>query len=98
VAVRVLGIDALLAAPLAPALLPQAGRARTAWCSWTPTPCFANARARTLGLRDGGTWRCSPARLASLPAARGGQRRHQRPAAVVMDLAGAQAQFGLWAA
>ncbi len=94
VPVRVIGVDALLAAPLAPALLPQpaAGEARLAFLD--PDAAFPNPAARArLGLADGG-------RIA-LQAGPGYQ--HLRVAGsvaaggtplVLMDIAGAQAHFG----
>ncbi|MDO8419935.1 MAG: ABC transporter permease, partial [Rubrivivax sp.] len=94
VPVRVLGIDTLLAAPLAPALLPRpaAGEDRLAFLD--PDAAFANAAARDqLGLADGGTL--------ALQAGPSFQRLRVAGAVpaggvplVVMDLAGAQLHFG----
>jgi putative ABC transport system permease protein len=54
VAVRVLGIDALLAVPLAPALLPQPAQGEDRLVFLNPEVVFANPMARErLGLRDG---------------------------------------------
>jgi putative ABC transport system permease protein len=94
VAVRVLGVDALVIAPLAPALLPRpaAGEDRLAFLD--PDAVFANTAARQalaaadgqmLDLQAGPTWR--PLRLAGSVAAGGSST-------LVMDLAGAQLHFG----
>jgi len=94
VAVRVLGIDALLATPLAPALLPRpaAGEDRLAFLD--PDAAFPNAAAREqLDLSDGVelALRSGPhlqrLRVAGTVAAGG-------VPLVVMDLAGAQGHFG----
>ncbi|HSQ72142.1 MAG TPA: ABC transporter permease, partial [Rubrivivax sp.] len=94
VAVRVLGIDALLATPLAPALLPRpaAGEDRLAFLD--PDAAFPNAAAREqLDLSDGVdlALRSGPhlqrLRVAGTVAAGG-------VPLVVMDLAGAQRHFG----
>ncbi len=93
--VRVLGIDALRAAPLAPGLLPRpaAGEERLAFLD--PDAAFPNASARSLlGLRDGGLLSLQagpafqPLRVAGSVAAGG-------LALVVMDIAAAQQRFGL---
>jgi putative ABC transport system permease protein len=94
VALKVIGIDALQAAPLAPALLPQpaATEARTVFLD--PEVAFLNPAARSqLGLKDGdnlllqtGT-RFVPLRVAGSSAVSG-------TATVVMDIAGAQRLFG----
>jgi putative ABC transport system permease protein len=95
VAVRVLGIDTLLAVPLAPALQPRpaAGEDRLAFLN--PDLVFANPVARErLGLRDGDTvsLQSGPAfislRLAGSVATGGAPM-------LVMDLAGAQQHLGL---
>ena len=94
IAVRVLGIDALQAAPLAPALLPRpsAGQDRLAFLD--PDAAFINAAARLqLGLADG-----AALRLQSGPNYQSLRLAGDVPAAgtalVVMDLAGAQQHFG----
>ncbi len=94
VAVRVLGIDALRVAALAPQLMPQpaAGQGRLAVLD--PGLVFANAAARAqLGLHDGQDLRLQSGpqwlslRLAGHVAAGGGPL-------LVMDVAAAQAAFG----
>ncbi|HSM20734.1 MAG TPA: ABC transporter permease, partial [Rubrivivax sp.] len=56
VAVRVLGIDSLLAAPLAPALLPRPASGEDRLVFLDPDAAFPNTAARDqLGLADGGT-------------------------------------------
>jgi putative ABC transport system permease protein len=93
VPVRVLGLDALRAAPMAPSLLPQPAAGSDRLVFLDPDATFPNAAARTLlGLADGATvqlqagtaWRSL--RVAGSTAAGGS-------ALVVMDLAGAQQQF-----
>jgi putative ABC transport system permease protein len=94
VAVRVIGADALLAAPLAPALRPSPAAGESRLVFLDPDAAFANAAARdALGLQDGAEVLLqsgagySRLRLAgALPA--GGTPL------VLMDLAGAQAHFG----
>ncbi|HEY6136020.1 MAG TPA: ABC transporter permease, partial [Rubrivivax sp.] len=95
VAVRVLGIDALVVAPLSPALMPRPaeGAERTALID--PGLVFLNAAAREqtgavdgaeLALQSGPAWR--PLRVAGSVAAGG-------TPLIVIDIAGAQAHFGL---
>ena len=94
VPVRVLGVDTLLAAPLAPALLPQPAGGEDRLVFLDPGAAFPNAAAREqLGLVDGGE--------VALQSGPGFQRLRVAgtvPAAgvatVVMDLAGAQQHFG----
>jgi putative ABC transport system permease protein len=93
VPVRVIGADALLAAPLAPALLPRAADGEDRLAFLDPDAAFANAAARdALGLRDGGKVLLQsgpgyqPLRVAGSVSAGG-------TALVLMDLAGAQAHF-----
>ncbi len=95
VALRVLGIDALSIAAVAPTLLPQPARSEAALALLDPDAVFVNARMRDLlGVKDGDllALRSGPAwqalRVAGSVAASGA-------ALVVMDLAGAQAHFGL---
>jgi len=94
VAVRLLGVDALAVAAVAPELLPQphAGAGRLA--ALDPELAFVNATARaqlrvadgdTLQLQSGPAWRTL--RVAGVVAAGG-------PPLVVTDIAGAQATFG----
>ena len=95
VALRVLGIDALSIAAMAPALLPRAGRGEGRFAVLDPDAVFVNARARQLlGVRDGDAlalragagWQ-SVRVAGELPAA--------GAALLVMDIAGAQAHFGM---
>ena len=95
VALRLLGIDALSVAAVAPQLLPRAAAGAGRLAMLDPDQVFLNARARALlGVRDGeglalragSGWQTL--RVAGDLAAAGG------PLAV-MDIAGAQAHFGL---
>jgi putative ABC transport system permease protein len=95
VAVRVLGVDALAVAPLAAGLLPRAGSGQPRLVMLDPGAVFLNTAARDrLGVADGGVLRVQsgPAwkelRVAGSVAAGGGPL-------LVMDIAGAQAGFGL---
>jgi len=97
VAVRVLGVDLLRAAPLAPQLVPRPAAGEDRLVFLDPDAVFLNPGARTLlGRGDGqaGTLRLQSGpgwqtlRVAGSIAAGG-------PPLVVMDLAGAQAHFGL---
>ena len=94
VSLRVLGLDLLRAAPLAPALLPRPAAGEDRLVFLDPDAAFLNPRARsllgtsegaTLKLQSGGSWQ--PFRLAGTTAAGG-------MPLVVMDLAGAQQSFG----
>jgi putative ABC transport system permease protein len=94
VPLRVLGLDALRAAPLAPALLPQPAKGEAGLVFLDPDAAFPNLAARdALGLADGGALRLQSGpswqtlRVAGTTPAGG-------TALVVMDLAGAQAHFG----
>ncbi len=94
VPVRVIGIDALLAAPLAPDLLPHAAAGEGRLAFLDPDAAFPNPAARArLGLADGGAiaLQAGPGyqglRVAGSVAASG-------TPLVVMDIAGAQAHFG----
>lgn len=94
VALRVLGIDALRIAPLAPALLPQPAAGHDRLVVLDPDAVFANPSARKLlALTDGTTLRLQSGlqwvtlRVAGHSAAAG-------PPLVVMDIAGAQQHFG----
>ncbi len=94
VPLRLLGLDALRAAPLAPALLPQAAAGEDRLAFLDPDAAFPNPAARdALGLTDG-----TSLRLQSGPAWQGLRVAGTVPAGgtplVVMDLAGAQAHFG----
>jgi putative ABC transport system permease protein len=95
VAVRVLGIDALSIASIAPTLLPRPAPGEGAFAMLDPEQVFLNARARELlGLKDGDTLalRSGP-RWQSLRVA-GDVPAAGAPLAV-MDIAGAQAHFGM---
>ena len=61
-ALRVLGVDALRVAPLAPTLLPRAGAgARDRWPCSTRTPCSSMPRrAQRLGVTHGDTLAVQP--------------------------------------
>jgi len=94
VAVRVLGVDTLLIAPLAPALLPRPAEGEDRLVFLDPDAAFANAAARQalgavdgqmLSLQSGPAWQSL--RLAGSVAAGGA-------ATLVMDIAGAQQHFG----
>ncbi len=94
VPVRVLGLDLLRAAPLAPALMPKPADAEDRLVFLDPGAAFPNPSARsatavpeggTLKLQAGTSW--VPLRVAGTTGAGG-------TALVVMDLAGAQAAFG----
>ena len=95
VAVRVLGIDALSIAAMAPTLLPRPARGEGSFAVLDPEAVFVNARARQLlGVKDGD----------ALPLRAGAGWQSLRvagelPAAgaplLVMDIAGAQAHFGM---
>jgi putative ABC transport system permease protein len=94
VPVRVLGIDLLRAAPLAPALLPRPAAGEDRLAGLDPDAAFPNAAARErLALADGAALRLQsgPAwqtlRVAGTVAAGG-------TPVVVMDIAGAQTHFG----
>jgi putative ABC transport system permease protein len=95
VALRVLGIDALSIAAMAPTLLPRAAQGESAFATLDPQRVFLNARARELlgvehgaplALRSGPHWR--PLNVAGDVPASGA------PLAV-MDIAGAQVLFGM---
>jgi putative ABC transport system permease protein len=95
VAVRVIGVDALKTAGLAPELLPQAAAGSNRLVMFDPQAVFANATARErLGLVDGGELRLQvgPAwqtlRVAGHVAVGG-------PPLLVLDVAAAQSRFGL---
>jgi putative ABC transport system permease protein len=94
VAVRVLGIDALLAAPLAPALLPQPAAGEDRLVFMDPAAAFLSATASTALQSTAG----QPLQLQSGPGyitlrVAGSVAGSGLPL-VVMDLAGAQEAFG----
>lgn len=94
-AMRVIGVDALAVAPLAPDLLPRPGEKSDRLAFLDPDAVFANGPARSrlkladgqaLELQSGPAWRRLTV-AGSVPV--GG------PPLVVMDVAGAQTHFGL---
>ena len=94
IGVRVIGLDVLQAAPLAPDLLPRAAADEDRLVMFDPDAAFPNSAARDqlsladgaeMQLQSGQAWRSL--RVAGTAAAGGS-------ALVVMDLAGAQAHFG----
>ena len=94
-AVKVLGIDTLRAVPIAPMLLPRAAAGEDRLVFLDPEAAFPNTTARDrLGLRDGAmlSLQSGPAwitqRVAGTVAAAG-------TPLIVMDIAAAQARFGL---
>jgi putative ABC transport system permease protein len=96
VALRVLGIDALSVAAMAPMLLPQPARGEAPNAMLDPDAVFINARVRELlavkdgerlELQSGPAWK-------SLRVA-GGMAAAGAPL-LVMDIAGAQAHFGVF--
>jgi putative ABC transport system permease protein len=92
VSLRVLGLDALVAAPLSPALLPRTEKGADRFALFDPQTVFLNAAARQK-LGDAGTLRVqTPTGMVTLRVqgnvAAGGS------ALAVMDIAGAQANFG----
>ena len=95
VALRVLGIDALSIAAMAPTLLPRPAPGEGAFAMLDPQRVFLNARARELiGVKDGEplALRSGP-RWQSLTVA--GDVAATGAALAVMDVAGAQAHFGM---
>ena len=92
VPLRILGLDALVAAPLSPALLPRMDKGADRFAVFDPHVVFLNATARQK-LGDGPTIRVrTPTGTVTLrvqgSVAAGGS------ALAVMDIAGAQANFG----
>ena len=95
VALRVLGIDALSIAALAPTLLPRPAAGERPVATLDPDAVFLNARARELlGVKDGDTLA-----LRAGPGWRGLRTAGDVSAAgaplLVIDIAGAQAHFGM---
>ena len=92
VPLRILGLDALVAAPLSPALLPRSEKGADRFALFDPQTVFLNATARQK-LGDVSTIRVqTPTGMVELrvegSVAAGGS------ALAVMDIAGAQANFG----
>lgn len=94
VALRVLGIDALVAPALAPALRPQPTRSADRLAVLDPTRVFLNPAARqALGLADGDVLRLQRGLALQGFRVAGGSSTPGAPLAL-MDIAGAQAAFG----
>ena len=95
VAIRILGIDALQIAPLAASLLPRPAAAESRLVFLDPDAVFLNPAAREkLGLADGQSLRLQSGLVwQSLRAA--GSVPTGGPPLAVMDIAGAQAHFGM---
>jgi len=95
VALRVLGIDALSIAAIAPTLLPRPAPGEGAFAMLDPQRVFLNARARELlGVKDGDrlALRAGP-RWQTLTVA--GDVPAAGAALAVLDIAGAQTHFGM---
>lgn len=89
---RILGLDALLAAPLSPALLPRPDKQADRFALFDPQTVFLNAAARQK-LGNAATVRVqTPTGMAELRV-QGSLAAGGSPLAV-MDIAGAQAHFG----
>ncbi len=94
VALKVLGVDALRVASLAPALLPRAREGAPRLALLDPDAVFLNATAeRRLAVAPGQALRLQ-AGTAFEPARLEGRVMVDGPATAVMDIAGAQARFG----
>jgi putative ABC transport system permease protein len=95
VPLRVLGIDLLQAGPLAPALLPQPAEGEDRLAGFDPDLVFINAAVQArLGVAPGQVLQLqSGARFVALRVA--GRVAAAGTPLVVMDIAGAQAHFGL---
>lgn len=92
---HVLGLDALVAAPLAPALLPQPAEGADRLDVLAPDTVALNAAAQqALGLRPGDTLRLQSGPALQRLRVVGSVAAGGAPLAV-MDIAGAQALFGL---
>ena len=95
VPLKIVGMDALVAAPIAPALVPKPDTGAPAMAMLDPDAVFLNARARErLGIGAGvGTLRVQTATGSTVLTLRGGVAA-AGAALAVMDIAGAQAHFG----
>ena len=100
VALKLIGLDALVAAPLAPALLPRPADGADRFALLAPDAIFLNPPARrrlpadTLSVQTP-TGRTTLRVQGSIGAAAAGGSPHERGAALaVMDIAGAQITFG----
>ena len=100
VALKVIGLDALVAAPLAPALLPRPADGAERFALLAPDAIFLNPPARRLLPADTlrvqtPTGRTTLRVQGSIGAAAAGSSPSERGAALaVMDIAGAQTTFG----
>lgn len=100
VPLKVIGIDALVAAPIAPALVPKPDSGTPAFAMLEPDAVFLNARARErLGIGTGtGTGAAGKLRVqtpaGSTELTLRGSVAAAGAALAVMDIAGAQAHFG----
>jgi putative ABC transport system permease protein len=95
VPLRVLGIDALVAGTLAPALLPRVARRTGPLCGHRSGDDLSqSAGASSASARTRSDDRCGAD--AARPGRMAGRRRHHRagPPLAVVDIAGAQAAFG----
>ncbi|MBL8305704.1 MAG: ABC transporter permease [Rubrivivax sp.] len=94
VAVRVLGLDALRAGPLAPGLIPRPAKDADRLVFLEPDAAFPNEAAlRLLALGEGDTLRLQAGTMYTALRVAGRTAAAGTPL-VVMDLAGAQAHFG----
>lgn len=95
-AVRVIGLDLLRAAPLAPELMPRALEGEDRFAGFDPDAAFPNAAALAAAAGTGAA--PAPLRLQSGPATvalrRAGTVAAGGTPVVVMDIAGAQGHFG----
>ena len=95
VALKIVGIDALQVAAVAPALWPRAAAASDRLASLDPDAVFLNATAQQrLGLRAGDPLRVQRG-MATLPLRIAGSVTAAGAALAVIDIAGAQTHFGL---
>ena len=95
VALKIVGIDALQVAAVAPALWPRAAAASDRLASLDPDAVFLNATAQQrLGLRAGDPLRVQRG-MATLPLRIAGSVAAAGAALAVIDIAGAQTHFGL---
>lgn len=99
VPLKIVGIDALVAAPIAPALVPKVDAGAPAFAILEPDAVFLNARARErLGIGAGAGANVSRLRVqtptGSIELKLRGSVAAAGAALAVMDIAGAQANFG----
>ena len=91
VALKIIGLDALVAGPLSPALLPHPAAGADRYAALDPGAVFLNAQAR-LRLAGGEVRVQTPTGVATLRVQ--GSVAAPGAALAVMDIAGAQATFG----